>query len=84
MAFYATAKRIGSDCEGGENGKDETRRQWDRKRVAGAQGHEVRYEAKKTGKSKGEVKQAVKRAGPSRKKVENDLGKSSVQVALYS
>ena len=41
--------------------------------------------AKKTGKGKGEVKQAVKRAGPSRKKVENDLGKSSVQVvALYS
>jgi hypothetical protein len=41
-------------------------------------------DAKKSGKSKGEVKQAVKRAGPSRKKVEKDLGKSSVQVALYS
>jgi hypothetical protein len=48
------------------------------------QEHEVRYEAKKSGKSKGEVKQAVKRAGPSRKKVEKDLGKSRVQVALYS
>ena len=47
----------------------------DRARVAGAQHHEVRYEAKKTGKSKAAVKEAVKSAGNSRKKVEQKLGK---------
>jgi hypothetical protein len=31
------------------------------------------YEAKKTGKSKGAVKRAVKRSGPSRRKVEKAL-----------
>lgn len=50
-------------------------RSQDRKRVAGGQEHEVRYEAKKTGKSKEEVKRAVKRVGPSRKEVEKALGK---------
>jgi hypothetical protein len=50
-------------------------RSQDRKRVAGGQDYEVRYEAKKTGKSKGAVKRAVKRAGPSRKKVERALRK---------
>ena len=38
-----------------------------RERVAAGQDYEVRYEAKKTGKSKGEVKRAIKRAGPSRR-----------------
>ena len=33
-------------------------RKQDRARVAGKQDYEVRYEAKKTGKSKGEVKRA--------------------------
>jgi hypothetical protein len=47
------------------------RRHW--KRVAAGQDYEVRYEAKKTGKSKGEVKRAVKRVGPSWKKVEKTL-----------
>jgi hypothetical protein len=47
----------------------------DRRRVAGGQGWEVRYEAKKTGKSKGAVKRAVKKAGPSRKKVQRALDK---------
>jgi Protein of unknown function (DUF3606) len=50
-------------------------RSQDRTRVAGGQKHEVRYEAKKTGKSKGAVKRATKRAGPSRRKVEEQLGK---------
>ena len=50
-------------------------RSQDRKRVAGGQRHEVRYEAKKTGKSKGTVKRAVKRAGPSRRNVEKALSR---------
>lgn len=49
-------------------------RKQDRARVAGGQDYEVRYEAKKMGKSKPNVKRAVKKAGPSRKKVERALG----------
>jgi hypothetical protein len=49
-------------------------RKQDRARVAGGQDHEVRYETKKTGKSKAKVKRAVKKAGPSRKRVERALG----------
>ncbi|EJC71137.1 DUF3606 domain-containing protein [Rhizobium leguminosarum] len=45
----------------------------DRARVAGAQDHEVRYEAKKEGVSKDAVKKAVKSAGNSRKKVEAEI-----------
>jgi Protein of unknown function (DUF3606) len=37
-------------------------RSQDRKRVAGGQDYEVRYEAKKTGRSKSAVKKAVKRS----------------------
>jgi hypothetical protein len=48
-------------------------RKQDRARVAGGQDHEVRYEAKKTRKSKTRVERAVKKAGPSRKKVERAL-----------
>ena len=48
-------------------------RKQDRARVAGGQDYEVRYEAKKTGKSKSRVKKAAKRAGPSRKNVEREL-----------
>jgi hypothetical protein len=48
-------------------------RKQDRRRVAGGQDYEVRYESKKTGKSKKRVKQAVKRAGNSRRKVEREL-----------
>jgi hypothetical protein len=44
-----------------------------RKRVADRQDYEVRYEAKKSGKSKSAVKRAVKKAGPSRKNVERAL-----------
>lgn len=47
----------------------------DRAKVAGGQDHEVRYEADKTGASKADVKDAVKSAGNSRKKVEEKLGK---------
>jgi hypothetical protein len=50
-------------------------RSQDRARVAGGQEHEVRYEAKKTGKPKAAVKEAVKSAGNSRKQVEKKLGK---------
>lgn len=45
----------------------------DRAKVAGGQDHEVRYEAKKEGVSKSDVKAAVKKVGNSRKKVENEL-----------
>jgi hypothetical protein len=49
-------------------------RKQDRARVAGGQDYEVRYEAKKMEKSKAKVKRAVRKAGPSRKKVERALG----------
>jgi hypothetical protein len=48
-------------------------RKQDRARVAGGQDYEVRYEAKKTRQSKAKVKSAVKKAGPSRKRVEREL-----------
>src|SRR5579872_5492172 len=43
-------------------------RKQDRARVAGGQDYEVRYEAKKTGRSKAAVKKAVKKVSNSRKK----------------
>jgi Protein of unknown function (DUF3606) len=48
-------------------------RSQDRKRVAGGQDYEVRYETKKSGTSKKRVKGAVKKVGNSRKKVEREL-----------
>jgi hypothetical protein len=48
-------------------------RNQDRKRVAGGQNYEVRYEAKKTGASKRQVKRAIGKVGNSRKKVEKEL-----------
>ena len=45
----------------------------DRAKVAGGQDHEVRYEADKTGKSKDQVRDAVKSAGNSREAVEQKL-----------
>ena len=45
----------------------------DRARVAAGQDYEVRYEARKEGVSKEEVKQAVQEVGNSRKKVEQEL-----------
>jgi hypothetical protein len=48
-------------------------RNQDRKRVAGGQDYEVRYEAKKTGSSKGRVKKAIGKVGNSRRKVEKEL-----------
>ena len=49
-------------------------RKQDRARVAGGQDYEVRYEAKKTGKSAASVKKAVKKVGNSRTQVERRLG----------
>jgi hypothetical protein len=43
--------------------------------VAGGQDYEVRYEARKTGRSKLAVKKAVKKFGSSRKRVERTLGR---------
>jgi hypothetical protein len=50
-------------------------RKQDRARVAGAQGYEVRYESKKTGRSASAVKKAVKKVGNTRKRVEKRLGR---------
>ena len=50
-------------------------RNQDRKLVAGGQDHEVRYEAKKTSRSKPVVKKAVKKVGNSRKRVEKRLAR---------
>jgi hypothetical protein len=46
-------------------------RKQNRARVAGGQEYEVRYEAKKTGKSKKAVNRAVQKVGSRRKKVES-------------
>jgi uncharacterized protein DUF3606 len=48
-------------------------RKQDRARVAGGQGYEVRYEAKKTRRSKAAVRKAVKKVGNSRRRVEKRL-----------
>jgi Protein of unknown function (DUF3606) len=50
-------------------------RNQDRARVAGGQDYEVRYEAKKTGKSAPAVKKAVTKVGNARKRVEKRLGR---------
>jgi len=50
-----------------------TGRAQDRKRAAGGQDYEVRYESRKSGKSKKRVKKAVKRVGNSRRRVEREL-----------
>jgi hypothetical protein len=50
-------------------------RKQDRTRVAAGQDYEVRYEAKKTGRSALAVKKAVKKVGNSRKKVERKLAR---------
>ncbi|PZA09638.1 DUF3606 domain-containing protein [Rhodopseudomonas palustris] len=50
-------------------------RKQDRVRVAAGQDYEVRYEAKKTGRSAPAVKKAVKKVGNARKKVEKRLAK---------
>jgi hypothetical protein len=50
-------------------------RKQDRARVAGGQVYEVRYEAKKTGRSASAVKKTVKKVGNTRKKVEKRLGR---------
>lgn len=50
-------------------------RKQDRARVAGGQNYEVRYEAKKSGRSAAAVKKAVKKVGDSRKRVEKRLGR---------
>jgi Protein of unknown function (DUF3606) len=50
-------------------------RKQDRARVAGGQDYEVRYEAKKAGKSRAAVKKAVRKVGSSRKRVERRLAR---------
>jgi hypothetical protein len=53
--------------------KSATGRKQDRARVAGKQGYEVGYEAKKSRTSRGTVRTTIKRVGNSRKKVERAL-----------
>jgi hypothetical protein len=56
--------------------KETTRgRAQDRAKVAGGQDYEVDYEADKTGASRQDIRDAVKTAGNSRKKIEAQLGK---------
>ena len=50
-------------------------RSQDRAKVAGGQKHETAYEAKKTDTSSGAVRDAVKKVGNSRGKVEAELKK---------
>ena len=50
-------------------------RKQDRARVAGGQDYEVRYEAKKKGRSSAAVKKAVKKVGNSRQRVEGALAR---------
>ena len=50
-------------------------REQDRAQVAGGQKYEVGYESKKTGRSASAVKNAVKKVGNSRKRVEKRLGR---------
>ena len=50
-------------------------RKQDRSRVAGGQNYEVRYEAKKKGRSSAAVKKAVKKVGTSRKRVDRALSR---------
>ena len=50
-------------------------RKQDRSRVAGGQDYEVRYEARKSGRSASAVKKAVRKVGNTRKKVEKRLGR---------
>jgi hypothetical protein len=50
-------------------------RKQDRARVAGGHDYEVRYEAKKSGKSKAAVKRAVEKVGNSRKRVDRSLSR---------
>jgi hypothetical protein len=47
----------------------------DRKKVAGGQDYEIKYEKNKSGKSAEDVKKAVKKVGNSRASVEKKLGR---------
>jgi uncharacterized protein DUF3606 len=67
----ATVKRKGKAAKKRKQSSRE--RKQDRARVARGQKYEVRYEAKKTGKSKNAVKRAVKKVGASRKKAKREL-----------
>ena len=53
--------------------KSKRGRKQDRMLISAKQDWEVRYEAKKTGRSKDDVKRAIKQVGHSRKKVEAAL-----------
>jgi len=59
----------------GERKKTSRGRKQDRALVAGGQDYEVRYEARKSRRSKPAVKKAVKKVGNSRKKVERRLAR---------
>ena len=45
----------------------------DRKRVSGSERYEIQYEAEKQGVSPGVIRSAIKKAGPSREKVEKQI-----------
>jgi hypothetical protein len=68
-------QRYKEDAKAKATKKTSRGRSQDRRRVAGGQDYEVRYEAKKTGRPKAAVKKAVKKVGTSRKKVERRLAR---------
>ena len=55
--------------------KSKRGRAQDRAKVASGQDYELRYEAKKTGRSTKAVKKAIKKVGTSRKRVTKALGR---------
>jgi hypothetical protein len=73
--FLLTCTVGNRSTEDGKEAKKQTARgrNQDRARVAGGQDYEVNYESKKTRKSAGAVKKAVKKVGNSRKLVEKAL-----------
>jgi hypothetical protein len=67
MATVTASKKANKSAKDKSSGRGRTQ---DRSKVAGGQEYEVNYEKKKTGKSTGTVKAAVRAVGNSRKKVE--------------
>jgi Protein of unknown function (DUF3606) len=75
LGFWPTVVRQRAEEEMMTSKQSSRGRKQDRARGAGGQDHEVRYESKKTGRSKAAVKKAVKKVGNSRRNVERGLAR---------
>ncbi|HEY2347633.1 MAG TPA: DUF3606 domain-containing protein [Puia sp.] len=62
-----------------QNSKTSRGKSLDRKKVAGGQEYEVKYESGKTSASSDSVKSAIRKSGNSRSKVESTLGKTKTK-----